>query len=741
MAEDAMKRVQASSEQSQILDLLDQSNVVVDSVAGSGKTTTSLFIMSKYKHLKILLLTFNKKIKIETRQKVAQLKFENVEVHSYHSFCVKYYDSRSFTDSQLFEILKHNTPSRYPIDFDMLLIDEAQDIYPVLFQIICKIMRDLNKQVRMCVLGDKYQSIYEFKLSDQRYISLCDKVFKFNDLPWSEVKLSCSFRITNQMADFVNKAILRYPRLKATKDGHKPRYIICDCFGKHKQNKLITRTFEEVKYYLNMGYRYEDIFVIAPSLLSVKNPVRVLANLLSIRNIPVFVSLSDEERIDDDVLRNKIVFSSFHQVKGLERKVVIVFGFDNSYFKYYKKNTPSIMCCPNEIYVAITRASEQLSMIHHYQQDFLPFIDLEEIKKTCYTEFMPLQLTKKNSFTDTSTIVGKGIIKNIGEILRHLPCDIINESIVGTNIVRIEEDKCYLEIPNKSKQGNLFESVSDINSIAIPALFEYKKTGTLTIFNMLPENTFSKKIKSVDADGSWSLLFGADDNDDNDDALGYSFKHCIDRCDLSISKVLYISTLWLSKKYQYIFKTYQIRYYNWLSESCIDVCIERLSRHIDVVSSDVVFEKHIEVSGKPELHGIRLTGYIDCIDRTNKIVWIFKCLNTIESEHILQLILYMYLFLSDFGASADVTEEMALKYKFRLFNILDNTIIEVSSTFKQIQESISCLICYKYQKLKYIKDDDEFIKDTEDIRNAFFAPPQPRNNDGSRDNDVHGQHE
>ena len=80
-------------------------------------------------------------------------------------------------------------------------------------------------------------------------------------------------------------------------------------------------------------------------------------------------------------LKNKLVFSTFHQAKGLERKIVIVFNFDGSYFKYFKKNSNPYECS-NELYVAVTRAREHLILLHHYQNDFLPFIDQEELSNT-----------------------------------------------------------------------------------------------------------------------------------------------------------------------------------------------------------------------------------------------------------------------------------------------------------------------------------------------------------------------
>ena len=43
----------ASKEQKKIISLLKNNNVIVDSVAGSGKTTTNIYIAKTFKNLKI----------------------------------------------------------------------------------------------------------------------------------------------------------------------------------------------------------------------------------------------------------------------------------------------------------------------------------------------------------------------------------------------------------------------------------------------------------------------------------------------------------------------------------------------------------------------------------------------------------------------------------------------------------------------------------------------------------------
>ena len=77
----------ASDEQKKVLKYLKKDyNLIVDSVPGSGKTTTCLHIAKHFTDLNILLLTYNSRLKDETREKRDLLKLNNLEVHSYHAF-------------------------------------------------------------------------------------------------------------------------------------------------------------------------------------------------------------------------------------------------------------------------------------------------------------------------------------------------------------------------------------------------------------------------------------------------------------------------------------------------------------------------------------------------------------------------------------------------------------------------------------------------------------------------------
>ena len=653
-----------SDEQSSVINLLKTTNLIVDSVAGSGKTTTNLFIAKHYKECNILLLTYNKKLKFETRDKVKHHNIRNLEVHSYHSFCVKNYDRKCFTDQAIKKILKNKKLNEFK--YDIIILDEAQDITPLYYELICKIFKD-NGESKLCILGDRMQSIYDFNKADSRYIILADKIFKFNDKPWKLLNLSESFRITDKMTDFINICMLKENKIKSNKkSNYKPRYIICDSFGDkfglHNENV----PYDEVNYYLKLGYSYEDIFILAPSVKSEKSPVRQLSNLLSNDNIPVYVPVSDEERIDESILKGKLVFSTFHQAKGLERKVIIVYNFDNSYFKFYKKNSnPNL--CSNELYVACSRGLEHLTMIHHYENEFLSFLDKDKLKDCCNViEHSDLRISRRKN---------KKINISVTDLVRHLPFDVIEECMKLLEVNNLKKEDTKINIPQKTKQEFGYESVSELTGLAIPAYFEYKLLNKMTIFN--EKIRFEKKIEFVDEEDEELL-------DINN----------LDLNELTIPQLLYLANRWSSYKSGFFYKLNQISDYNWLSEENLEKAFNRL-KNLNI-SKQAKFEKKINIKDEKELLERNLTGYFDCVDKND--LYEFKCVSKLEPEHYLQLAIYMYM------------NKLKYKkeYKYYLYNILTDELNEVKCDIDNLKKIISILIKYKYFNNNKISD-KEFI--------------------------------
>jgi len=731
-----------STEQLTIINTIKNNNVKVNSVAGSGKTTTILHMAQMLPNELILLLTYNARLKHETRKKKEQLNIKNLDVDSYHSFCVSRYDKLSYKDSRIIKLVNENKKPFKKFNYTIIVVDEAQDMSKLYYKLVNKITSDNLKDCRICIIGDKYQCIYQFKAADHRFITLSDKIFKSNDLEWKELKLSTSFRITNQMADFINHCVMGFNYINASKSGNKVRYIMTDTFK-------FERPLEEVMYYLQ-DCHFDDIFIIAPSIKKGKHdsPIRVLANILTKCDIPIHVPTDDEEKLDEDIIKGKIVFSTFHQVKGLERKNIIVYGFDESYFQFNNKDAdPNI--CPNELYVAITRGIENLTILHGIQKNYVPFLKEELLEKYTYYERHTLRTVYESN---------KSITLDVSEITKHLPSEITNKALDYFERRLINKKEKSIDIPIKTKQGNLYEYVADINGTIIPAYFEYVNNKKMSIYDILVNKNQVVNIK-------------LDIN-------------------MPTSELLKLATQYSAFSSGYNYKMNQIKDYNWMEDEKLDDAVDRLEQ---VINKNSQFE--VEVFN-PELKvGKVVVGRIDCVDKDT--VWEFKCTNDLDSEHFIQLAIYALLnenlrlaeivklqnsiktietdirkndsietvpfrklelnniilinnqkymiyhididhikiydstgskkmiksnnllfkrlnvksnFTQLQTMKNKLTELNNLKYKYKLMNILTNEIYEITFELEKLDEMINYLLYHKYKSIKKLTD-DEFIND------------------------------
>lgn len=588
-----------SPEQKEILDkLADDYDVKIDAIAGSGKTCSILFIAKKFPQASILLLTYNARLKLETREKAKKFKLHNLEAHTYHSFGVNYYDQECCRDIGIKKVIEGKLERSKHYEYDIIIPDESQDMTPLLYSFVSLIIETNIKicektEMKLCILGDKKQCIYAYQDADQRYLTYADKLFTTRK--WADCKLSRSFRITHQMAEFLNVCILREPRMFSEKQGNLPRYLICDTFMPG-----FSEPYREVTKYLQT-YKPEDIFILAPSVRKSgdkENPVRVLANQISTNKVPIYASESNDQKLDMDVIKGKIVVTTFHQAKGLERKVVIVYGFDAGYFEYYKR-TANPDLCPNEIYVASTRALECLTMIHHQDNNFFKFLDEEQLDN--YVTFVgdrKPRLKKKWKSTQSAE-------REIGvtDLLRH------QKSLTLIECQKYFTRKLFLEggnllpIPIKIEQGDLMESVSDINGVAIPSYFEVTQNESCTIDELL---------SNVD-------------------------KHHQPAEEMDIPTILELANKFIAWQSGYNYKMNQIKKYDWFEEKMMDKCLQNMSEH---VYKEAMFERLV----KGKFANVKLCGYYDCYDPHTGTLWEFKCVSQLTDEHFIQLAIYVYLY-------------------------------------------------------------------------------------------------
>ncbi len=174
-----------SDEQEEIAKcVLDLNNVQVISKAGSGKTTTSIEIASRFfdtYQRRTLILTYNTRLKLETRERIAQMNLGvAMECHSYHAAACKFFSPSDFEPQEIDNGLLYNAirrPARRPMDFGLLIIDEAQDMNDLYAKFVIHMLKNFSVPPVLMMLGDPFQRIFGFNGADCDYLLQPQKYF------------------------------------------------------------------------------------------------------------------------------------------------------------------------------------------------------------------------------------------------------------------------------------------------------------------------------------------------------------------------------------------------------------------------------------------------------------------------------------------------------------------------------------------------------------------------------------
>lgn len=710
-----MEKVVLSEEQEAILECVKKKqNTVVDACAGTGKTTLIIAVAKTLNRRSFLQMTYNSMLRHEVKDRVTKQKVKNLDVHTFHSLAVKYYLPTAYTDTGLRYILLNNTPPAQPIKlFNVLVLDEAQDMSFLYYQFMCKVIKDMGSPIQLLILGDYMQGLYEFKGSDTRFLTLAKDIWEnqpfLKTREFAHCTMKMSYRITNQMCRFVNEVMLGENRMEACRDGQSVYYA---CNTKSNLERVVSG---EILRLLERGVSPGDIFILGGSVKGSNSNIRQLENALVERNIPCHVPMMEQDKIDERVIDKKVVFSTFHSIKGRQRKYVFVFGFDQSYLQLYARTLPTDIC-PNTLYVACTRAMEGLYLLERseYNTDRpLDFLKMghHELAKQDYIKF-PFQ--PRNQFYEPSPDDRRRIAElehrhkiTPTDLIKFIPESVIEDlsPILDRIFVCITKNTFDIDIPTiiETQQG-YFEEVSDLNGIAIPCMYydileahwktESPKNSLLTIIqhsveNMRPnEHIFLKQIVKELPEEMTTIhdyLYAAN-------------------VSLSVQETLYSKLKQISKEE-----------HNWLSESVLELCKQRLEKTVGQecrdscprIEEDIIlqsdekqhqtidaflanhFEKHIK---------FRFTARTDLI--TSSTIWELKCTSQLSLDHKLQTLIYAWLWRIQYP---DDTRSV------KLFNIRTGEIFRLDVEMEELNTIMVLLLKGKFQETAQ-KTDEEFIQ-------------------------------
>ena len=706
--------INLSAEQENILlHIQSGKNVVVDSCAGTGKTTLILSVAKALPSKKLLQMTYNSMLRYEVKDRVKRSGIDNMQVHTFHSLAVRYYLPTSFTDTGIRYILLKDLPPIVALPrFDVFVLDEAQDMTFIYFQFMAKVARDAGSPIQLLILGDYMQGLYEFKGADIRFLTLADIIWSdFSGLKSPEFQkctMKMSYRITNTMCSFVNRVMLGKDRMDACKPGEPVTYI------RNTRQNMERVVAAEILKLFEEGYVPSDIFVLGPSVKGVNSNIRQLENILSERGIPCHVPMLENDKIDERVIDKKVVFSTFHCVKGRERRVVFVLGFDNSYFRYNARTLPRDIC-PNTLYVASTRSTERLYLLEndsHRGDRPLDFLKMSHIEMK-QQDFIRFRGQHQTLFVEPEERdPGSLIIKHFltpTELIKFIPECIMEEISLTLDRIFIKEsgEPDDLEIPSimETRRG-FFEEVSDLNGIAIPCIYyDYLQGGSQNsnvLLRLIEENI--EAMRSNEHHYLKEIVKTLPENLE------------------TASDYLFLANISVAVQEKLYFKLKQIdrNEYNWLTDSILDECKARMDAAIGQECSPGSYriEETIIHSGDDKAHRLideylrehfdpniqfRFTARVDLVSEST--VWELKCTSKISMDHLLQVAIYAWLWqMRSVGAEGDTN----IPKKFRIFNIRTNELLSLNATLEDLNTIMLALLKGKFKKQE-VKTDEEFI--------------------------------
>ena len=700
-----------SEEQFQVLEhIRSGKNVIVDAIAGSGKSTTILSVAEKLPDKQILQITYNSMLRHEIKDKVKTLKIENLNVHTFHSLAVRYYMPSAHTDNSLRYILYNKLPPLTKIPhYQLLVLDEAQDMSLLYYQFVVKFSKDMGSRFQLLVLGDYKQGLYEFKGADTRFLTMADELWKLhpqlNCPEFVRTTLKMSYRITHPMASFVNHAMLGETRMFACKDGEQVHYL------RHTRSNTERFVVAEIQRLLDRGAKPSDFFILGASTRGFN--IRKMENVLVENNIPCHVPMLEGESIDERVIDGKVVFSTFHSVKGRQRKYVFVIGFDNSY--YYSAKYASREICPNTLYVAATRATGALYLLekndfgtdrplsflkmnHHLMRD-ASYIDFKGMPQTIFYEKIGEPGGESSQLVPRYNITPSDLIKFISET-------VIEEisPILDKIFVKVSVDHQEIDLPTLAKtRRGFFEDVSDLNGIAIPCIYYHHIQRRWKADGACP-NILKRMIQNN--------MEGTKETEHR--FLKNIIGNMPDVC-TKIMHYLYAANVYSASQEKLYFKLNQIEAdeYNWLEKENVNKCLKRMDATImpECVKKIPVFEKvlidysmeteHEEIDAMLRTHFddgsiFRFSGRLDLV--TEHCVWELKCTSRITIDHMLQVVIYAWLWQICVGDGR----------KVKIFNIKSGEILELKATMEELTHIVVALLKGKYSR-HVVKSDEEFI--------------------------------
>lgn len=329
----------SSEQQTFIETALQEKNILVDACVGSGKTTSIQCLCNALSNDKsILYLTYNRLLKIDAK---AKIKNKNVFVTNYHGFAAWSLKKAGISVAQP-ELIQRFIQEQPSIpSYDVLIIDEYQDIEQELADLLTYI-KNTNPSMQIIAVGDMEQKIYDkTKLDARQFI--------------------CSFLGEHVEMSFTN--CFRLPADFAQKLGSVWGKTI---IGVNSNCRIETMTSAEATAFLSKQSP-SDILCLGSRKGDMTDVLNTLENKLpsKFNKNTVYASISDVDNTGaTQPDATCAIFTTYDSSKGLERKICVVFDFTESYWALrIEKPLQSYEILRNIFCVAASRGKEHIVFV------------------------------------------------------------------------------------------------------------------------------------------------------------------------------------------------------------------------------------------------------------------------------------------------------------------------------------------------------------------------------------------
>ena len=390
----------------------DGENVLVDACIGSGKTTAIQVLCNQFPEKKILYLTYNKLLKVDAREKI---RLPNSTVTNYHGFAYKVLRQNGIRAGQSDLIHKFNLSKPITSGYNLLVIDEYQDIELEIADMLEHIKK-CNPDIQIIAVGDMQQKIYD--------------------------------KTTLNVENFIDQFLGKYSKLKFTKC-----FRLCETLatklgniwgktinGVNSQCQVLTMSLEDVTAFL-AGQKLSNILCLGARNGIMSDVLNSLEEKYpsKFNKKTVYASIKDSEDGCVEPKSTSAIFTTYDGSKGLERKICVVFDYSQEFWKV-RSDKPYVKyeILRNIFCVAASRGKEKIIFVKKEKEHLLSEKDLS----TPFEENVPSVKITPPPFL-MSTMFDFKYKEDVNECYYMLKTNRIQEA---SNIINIKENDELIDL-------------------------------------------------------------------------------------------------------------------------------------------------------------------------------------------------------------------------------------------------------------------------------------------------------